>query len=78
MTTAVAATTLTLAYGESGVVPVPEGRIVLTSEGPRNLQVIRLIPHDGSAPHDLAVFVPGALDTASMLTVALAALAAWR
>ena len=80
MTTTRPPGSLSLGYGESAMIPVPEGRLVLRNVQEQNgptRQLVVLEPHGGGEPHELAIF-GSTMDPAQMLTVALAALDAWR
>lgn len=72
---------LTLGYNESALIPVPEGRLVLRSaeRGGRQHHLVVLQPHGDAPEHELAAFLGGGnMSAADLLTVALAALDAWR
>lgn len=69
---------ITLGPGESAAVPVPEGRLVLRSDGDGRQSVVVLEPHGGAPGHEVARFVLGSYDPTQMITVALAALDSWR
>lgn len=62
-------------YGETAVFPVPEGRVVLRAGSPHS--TIEMHPPSG-VPYEVGRFVNGSISAGEMMTVALAALAAWK
>lgn len=79
LSTATPPAQISLNRGDQAAVPVPEGLLILRDTADANELAIVLEPHGGREPHELARFKRvGGFDFAQMVTVALAALEAWR